>query len=78
MSEEEVLAELEAVEAVYGDDFIILDKCPPNFHLRIKPRTADITSQQVSLFHPCLICEFFACIIMFSLILVLYNLKFVI
>nr|GLL25621.1 E3 ubiquitin-protein ligase RNF25 isoform X1 [Ipomoea trifida] len=46
MSEEEVLAELEAVEAVYGDDCIIFDKCPPNFHLRIKPRTADITSQQ--------------------------------
>ncbi|CAH9108430.1 unnamed protein product [Cuscuta epithymum] len=44
--QEEVLAELEALEAVYGDDCTILCKYPPIFHLRIKPRTADVTSQQ--------------------------------
>ncbi|RAL48989.1 hypothetical protein DM860_001309 [Cuscuta australis] len=45
-AEEEVLAELEALDAVYGGDYTILDKYPPVFHLRIKPRTADVTSQQ--------------------------------
>ncbi|KAJ6404764.1 hypothetical protein OIU84_012853 [Salix udensis] len=46
MAEEEVLIELEAVLAVYGDDCVILDSFPPHLHLHIKPRTADISSQQ--------------------------------
>ncbi|KAB5568997.1 hypothetical protein DKX38_002790 [Salix brachista] len=47
MAEEEVLIEVEAVLAVYGDDCVILDSFPPHLHLHIKPRTADISSQQV-------------------------------
>lgn len=47
--EEEVLMELEAVQAVYGDDCLVLDSYPPHLHLRIKPRTADVSSQQVLL-----------------------------
>ncbi|KAJ6709899.1 RING FINGER PROTEIN 25 [Salix koriyanagi] len=46
MAEEEVLIEVEAVLAVYGDDCVILDSFPPHLHLHIKPRTADISSQQ--------------------------------
>lgn len=42
MAEEEV----EAVEAVYGDDCLVLQTYPPSFHLHIKPRTADDSSQQ--------------------------------
>lgn len=45
--EEEVAAEVEAVEAVYGDDCVVLEKCPPHLHIHIKPRTADLSSQQV-------------------------------
>ncbi|XP_024026469.1 E3 ubiquitin-protein ligase RNF25 isoform X2 [Morus notabilis] len=44
--EEEVAAELEAVQAVYGDDCVVLDSYPPHLHLHINPRTADVTSQQ--------------------------------
>lgn len=47
MTEEEVAMEVEAVEAVYGDDCVILDSYPPHLHLHIKPRTAEISSQQV-------------------------------
>ncbi|KAG6784599.1 hypothetical protein POTOM_010296 [Populus tomentosa] len=47
MAEEEVLIEVEAVLAVYGEDCVILDSFPPHLHLHIKPRTADISSQQV-------------------------------
>ena len=39
--------ELEAVLAVYGDDCAILDSFPPHLHLHSKPRTVDISSQQV-------------------------------
>lgn len=46
--EEEVVAEVEAVQAVYGEDCLVLDSYPPHLHLHIKPRTADVTSQQVS------------------------------
>lgn len=45
-SEEEVAAELEAVEAVYGQDCSILQNYPPHLHIHVKPRTADISSQQ--------------------------------
>lgn len=45
--EEEVVAEVEAVQAVYGDDCLLLNTYPPSFHLHIKPRTADDSSQQV-------------------------------
>ncbi|KAL1190894.1 hypothetical protein V5N11_025638 [Cardamine amara subsp. amara] len=46
MTEEEVAMEMEAVEAVYGEDCVILDSNPPHLHLHIKPRTAEISSQQ--------------------------------
>ncbi|KAH9788669.1 RWD domain-containing protein [Citrus sinensis] len=46
MAEEEVAMELEAVQAVYGDECVVLDSYPPHLHLRIKPRTADVSSQQ--------------------------------
>ncbi|CAI0445980.1 unnamed protein product [Linum tenue] len=45
--EEEILLEVEAVQAVYGDDCAVLDSFPPHLHLHMKPRTADISSQQV-------------------------------
>ncbi|KAL2319882.1 hypothetical protein Fmac_028851 [Flemingia macrophylla] len=44
--EEEVVAEVEAVEAVYGTDCVVLHSFPPHFHISLKPRTADVTSQQ--------------------------------
>lgn len=47
MAEEEVAMELEALQAVYGDECVVLDSYPPHLHLRIKPRTADVSSQQV-------------------------------
>ncbi|KAK9273774.1 hypothetical protein L1049_018584 [Liquidambar formosana] len=46
MAEEEVLEEVEAVQAVYEEDCTVLDKFPPNIHVHIKPRTADVSSQQ--------------------------------
>lgn len=45
--EEEVAAEVEAVQAVYGDDCVVLESYPPHLQLYIKPRTADVASQQV-------------------------------
>lgn len=47
MAEEEVLAEMEALEAVYGDDCHVIEAYPPNLHVHLKPRTADVSSQQV-------------------------------
>ncbi|KAE8715118.1 RWD domain-containing protein, putative isoform 2 [Hibiscus syriacus] len=44
--EEEVKIEVEAVQSVYGDDCVIIESYPPYFHLHIKPRTADISSQR--------------------------------
>ncbi|XP_038684968.1 uncharacterized protein LOC119984889 isoform X2 [Tripterygium wilfordii] len=52
--EEEMLIELEAVQAVYGDDFVVLDSFPPHLHLHLKPRTADISSQQYPEEPPCI------------------------
>ncbi|KAL3613669.1 hypothetical protein CASFOL_041743 [Castilleja foliolosa] len=46
MAEEEVTAELEAVEAVYGDDFHLIEAYPPHLHVHLKPRTAEVFSQQ--------------------------------
>lgn len=43
---EEVMMEVEAVQAVYGDDCIVLNRFPPHLHIHIKPRTADVHSQQ--------------------------------
>nr|XP_009796087.1 PREDICTED: E3 ubiquitin-protein ligase RNF25 isoform X2 [Nicotiana sylvestris] len=43
---EEVVGEVEAVESVYGDDCLLLQTYPPSFHLHIRPRTADDSSQQ--------------------------------
>ena len=48
VEEEEVVAEVEAVQAVYGDDCMVLQSYPPHVHLLLKPHTADVTSQQVS------------------------------
>ncbi|KAF4397743.1 hypothetical protein G4B88_025235, partial [Cannabis sativa] len=44
--EEEIAAELEAVQAVYADNCVVFDSFPPHLHLHLKPRTADITSEQ--------------------------------
>lgn len=44
--EEVVVAEVEAVESVYGTDCVILHSFPPHFHISLKPRTADVSSQQ--------------------------------
>ncbi|KAL3516848.1 hypothetical protein ACH5RR_023750 [Cinchona calisaya] len=45
-SSQELAAELEAVEAVYGEDCSVLEYYPPHLHIHIIPRTADISSQQ--------------------------------
>lgn len=50
MAEEEVAIEVEAVQAVYGEDCLVLDHFPPHLHVHIKPRTADVSSQQVPAF----------------------------
>lgn len=47
MAEEEVIMEVEAVQSVYEDDCLVLEKYPPHLHVHIKPRTADVSSQQV-------------------------------
>ncbi|KAL7158404.1 hypothetical protein ABFS83_02G141000 [Erythranthe nasuta] len=46
MAEEEVEAELEAVQAVNGDDCHVIEAYPPHLHVHLKPRTAEISSQQ--------------------------------
>ncbi|XP_019464812.1 PREDICTED: E3 ubiquitin-protein ligase RNF25 isoform X1 [Lupinus angustifolius] len=46
VEEEEVLGEVEAMEAVYGIDFHLLSSFPLLFHLNLFPRTADDSSQQ--------------------------------
>ncbi|KAI4295474.1 hypothetical protein L6164_035519 [Bauhinia variegata] len=45
-AEEEVLAEVEAVEAVYGGDCLVLNSFPPHLHISMKPRTADVSFEQ--------------------------------
>ncbi|XP_074280035.1 uncharacterized protein LOC141605239 [Silene latifolia] len=44
--EDEVRMEVEAVESVYGDDCIVLNTFPPLLRLHLKPRTAEVHSQQ--------------------------------
>ncbi|XP_022770169.1 uncharacterized protein LOC111313733 isoform X2 [Durio zibethinus] len=44
--EEEVKMEVEAVQSVYGEDCVVIESYPPYLHLHIKPRTADVSSQQ--------------------------------
>ncbi|KAL3738964.1 hypothetical protein ACJRO7_020366 [Eucalyptus globulus] len=44
--DDEVAMEVEAVEAVYGGDCVVVDRHPPRLHVRIAPRTADVSSQQ--------------------------------
>ncbi|KAG9452155.1 hypothetical protein H6P81_005059 [Aristolochia fimbriata] len=46
MAEEEVLVEVEAVEAVYGQDCRVIQHFPPLLHVHIRPRTADDSSKQ--------------------------------
>ncbi|KAL8129080.1 hypothetical protein V2J09_018235 [Rumex salicifolius] len=46
MAEEEVIMEVEAVKAVYGEDCTFLSTFPPHLLLQIKPRTADDSSIQ--------------------------------
>ncbi|KAK6119367.1 hypothetical protein DH2020_046887 [Rehmannia glutinosa] len=46
MAEEEVRAEVDAVEAVYSDDCQVIEAYPPHLHVHLKPRTADVSSQQ--------------------------------
>lgn len=38
--------EVEAVQSVYEDDCLVFEKYPPHLHVHIKPRTADVSSQQ--------------------------------
>ncbi|KAJ6851411.1 uncharacterized protein M6B38_258880 [Iris pallida] len=44
--EEEIRMEVEAVQAVYGDDCLVIQHFPPHLSVHIKPRTADDSSQQ--------------------------------
>ncbi|KAJ1693845.1 hypothetical protein LUZ63_010543 [Rhynchospora breviuscula] len=44
--EEEVRFEVDAVQAVYGDDFCVIDDFPPHLTVHIVPRTAEDSSQQ--------------------------------
>ncbi|MQM00666.1 hypothetical protein Taro_033401 [Colocasia esculenta] len=44
--EGEVLAEVEAMQAVYGEDCRVLRPFPPHLDVYIRPRTADDSSQQ--------------------------------
>ncbi|KAH0465305.1 hypothetical protein IEQ34_005408 [Dendrobium chrysotoxum] len=46
MAEDDVRLEVEAVQAVYGDDSQIICDFPPHLTVHIKPRTADDSSQQ--------------------------------
>ncbi|XP_071717127.1 uncharacterized protein [Rutidosis leptorrhynchoides] len=43
---DDVLIEIEAAESVYGDDCVVVAQYPPHIQLLIKPRTADVSSQQ--------------------------------
>lgn len=45
---EEVMAEVEAAQAVYGDDCLVIESYPPHLHVHLKPRTAEVSSEQVS------------------------------
>lgn len=42
------MAEVEAVQAVYGDDCQLIDAYPPHLLVHLKPRTAEVSSEQVS------------------------------
>ncbi|KAI7757664.1 hypothetical protein M8C21_029653 [Ambrosia artemisiifolia] len=44
--EEEVVIEVEAAQSVYADDCLVITQYPPHLNLLIKPRTADVSSQQ--------------------------------
>ncbi|XP_068651064.1 uncharacterized protein [Aristolochia californica] len=46
MAEDEVLVEVEAVEAVYGHDCRVIQHFPPLLHVHIRPRTAEDSSKQ--------------------------------
>ncbi|KAG6393353.1 hypothetical protein SASPL_147592 [Salvia splendens] len=46
MAEEEVMAEVEAAQAVYGDDCLVIETYPPHLHVHLKPRTAEVSSEQ--------------------------------
>lgn len=48
--EEETVAEVEAVKAVYGTACLLLRSLPPLFQISLKPRTADVSSEQVNFF----------------------------
>ncbi|KAL3815003.1 hypothetical protein ACJIZ3_016271 [Penstemon smallii] len=43
---EEVVVEVEAVQSVYEDDCHVIEPYPPHLHVHLKPRTADVSSQQ--------------------------------
>ncbi|KAJ3689918.1 hypothetical protein LUZ61_019082 [Rhynchospora tenuis] len=44
--EEEIRLEVDAVQAVYGDDCCVIDDFPPHLTVHIVPRTAEDSSQQ--------------------------------
>lgn len=58
MAEEEVMAEVEAAQAVYGDDCQVIQAYPPHLHVHLKPRTAEVSSQQVFFISHALHCSF--------------------
>ncbi|RRT52916.1 hypothetical protein B296_00044761 [Ensete ventricosum] len=47
-AEEDVRLEVEAVQAVYGADCIVIRDFPPHVTVHIRPRTAEDSSQQVN------------------------------
>ncbi|KAK4748034.1 hypothetical protein SAY87_014620 [Trapa incisa] len=44
--EDDVLVEVEAAQSVYGEDCLVIDNFPPHLQIQVKPRTADVSSQQ--------------------------------
>ncbi|KAI4310371.1 hypothetical protein MLD38_035354 [Melastoma candidum] len=46
MGREEHEEEAEAVKSVYGEDCSVVCRSPPHIRLLIRPRTADVSSQQ--------------------------------
>ncbi|GAB4844278.1 hypothetical protein Ancab_037642 [Ancistrocladus abbreviatus] len=46
MAEEEMIMQVEAMQAVCGDDCEILNIHPPHLRIHIKSRTSEVSSQQ--------------------------------
>ncbi|KAG0456944.1 hypothetical protein HPP92_022101 [Vanilla planifolia] len=48
MAEDDVRLEVEAVLSVYGNDCNLIQDFPPHLTVRIKPRTAEDSSQETN------------------------------